>query len=69
MQHIRHKEVDGELAAARIVGLDNRLSILNFVTVRQNNTIKPQTNFLSIKMDGSNEIVVEEEASTCELDE
>ena len=33
-QHVRHKKVDGELAAARIVGLGNRLSILNFVIVR-----------------------------------
>ena len=33
-QHVRHKKVDGELAAARIVGLGNILSILNFVIVR-----------------------------------
>ena len=33
-QHVRHKKVDGELAAAHTVGLGNRLSILNFIIVR-----------------------------------
>ena len=33
-QHVRHKKVDDELEAARIVGLGSRLSILNFVIVR-----------------------------------
>ena len=33
-QHVRHKKVDGKLSAAHIVGLGNRLSILNFVIVR-----------------------------------
>ena len=38
-----------ELAAARIVGLGNRLSILKFVLVaRYNDTIKSKMNFLSI---------------------
>ena len=30
-QHVLHKKVGGGLAAARIVGLDNRLSMLNLL--------------------------------------